>query len=125
HHCLTTFTTTTATQQHHKLKKEEKEVAELVEGRRSEKAAMECCMVEKIWKLLTETEDFMKSKKQIAIQCLDDMVTFCFQLKELMECGEDLEEMKRMVSEILEVEVDLKGGSGMVEAAMMRKRRRG
>ncbi|MED6211583.1 hypothetical protein PIB30_075149 [Stylosanthes scabra] len=48
-----------------------------------------------------------------------------FSSKELVECGEDLEEMKKMVPGILEVEVDPKGGPRMVEAAMRRRRRGG
>ncbi|MED6218960.1 hypothetical protein PIB30_031403 [Stylosanthes scabra] len=102
-------------------------VAESVEGRRFEKAARECYVVERIWKLLTETEDlhllmdpndFMKLKKQIAIQCFGDTAAFCFRSKELVEVAKTCREMKRMVPGILEVEVDPKGGPGMVEAAM-------
>ncbi|MED6108263.1 hypothetical protein PIB30_022072 [Stylosanthes scabra] len=102
-------------------------VAESVEGRRFEKAARKCYAVERIWKLLTETEDlhllmdpndFMKLKKQIAIQCFGDTMAFCFRSKELVEVAKTCREMKRMVPGILEVEVDPKGGPGMVEAAM-------
>ncbi|KAL1357071.1 hypothetical protein HN51_009066 [Arachis hypogaea] len=102
-------------------------VAELVEGRRFEKAARECYAVERIWKLLTEIEelhllmdpnDLMKLKKQIEIRCFGDTAAFCFRSKELVEVTKMCREMKRMVPEILEVEVDPKGGPGIVEAAM-------
>ncbi|XLT09662.1 hypothetical protein HN51_055455 [Arachis hypogaea] len=42
----------------------------------------------------------------------------CFRSKELVEVTKMCREMKRMVPEILEVEVDPKGGPGIVEAAM-------
>ncbi|QHN91627.1 hypothetical protein HN51_049985 [Arachis hypogaea] len=102
-------------------------VAESVEGRRFEKAARECYAVERIWKLLSEIEDlhllmdpndFMKLKKQIAIRGFGDTAAFCFRSKELVEVAKICREMKRMVPGILEVEVDPKGGPGMVEAAM-------
>nr|XP_025645049.2 nematode resistance protein-like HSPRO2 [Arachis hypogaea] len=41
-----------------------------------------------------------------------------FRSKELVEVTKMCREMKRMVPEILEVEVDPKGGPGIVEAAM-------
>ncbi|MED6114021.1 hypothetical protein PIB30_076271 [Stylosanthes scabra] len=102
-------------------------VAESVEGRRFEKAARECYTVEQIWKLLAEIEDlhllmdpndFMKLKKQIAIRCFGDTAAFCFRSKELVEVAKMCREMKSMVPGILEVEIDSKGGPGMVEEAM-------
>ncbi|KAL4326725.1 hypothetical protein AHAS_Ahas13G0028800 [Arachis hypogaea] len=42
----------------------------------------------------------------------------CFRSKELVEVTKMCREMKRMVPKILEVEVDPKGGPGIVEAAM-------
>ncbi|XLS49802.1 hypothetical protein HN51_010479 [Arachis hypogaea] len=102
-------------------------VVESVEGRRFEKAARECYAVEQIWKLLTEIEelhllmdpnDLMKLKKQIEIRCFGDTAAFCFWSKELVEVTKMRKEIKRMVSEILEVKVDPKEGPGIMEAAI-------
>ena len=56
------------------------------------------------------------------------MAPFCFWSKELVELARMCREMKKMVLGILEVEVDPKRGSGMVEAAMriyVKKERKG
>ncbi|XP_072071808.1 nematode resistance protein-like HSPRO2 [Arachis hypogaea] len=65
-----------------------------------------------------DPNDLMKLKKQIEIPCFGDTAAFCFRSKELVEVTKMCREMKRMMSEMLEVEVDPKGGPGIVEAAM-------
>ncbi|KAL4356053.1 Nematode resistance protein-like [Arachis hypogaea] len=65
-----------------------------------------------------DPNDLMKLKKQIEIRCFGDTTAFCFRSNELVEVTKMCREMKRMVPEILEVEVDPKGGPGIVEAAM-------
>ncbi|KAK7385751.1 hypothetical protein VNO78_31592 [Psophocarpus tetragonolobus] len=102
-------------------------VAESVEKRALEKAAGECHAVERIWKLLTEVEDmhvmmdpedFLRLKKQLGMRRQGETVPFCFRSRELVEVARVCRDLRQKVPEILEVEVDPKGGPGMMEAAM-------
>nr|KYP48693.1 hypothetical protein KK1_029578 [Cajanus cajan] len=100
-------------------------VAESVERKTLEKAACECEAVERIWKLLTEVEDlhvmmdpedFLRLKKQLGVRSWGETAAFCFRSRELVEVAKA--DLRQKVPEILEVEVDPKGGPGMMEAAM-------
>lgn len=102
-------------------------VAVSIEGGRFEKAASECHAVERIWKLLAEIEDahlmmdpedFLKLKKQLGIRSLGETVPFCFRSKGIVEMTKMCRDLKQKVPVILEVEVDPKGGPGVMEAAM-------
>ncbi|KAJ1426381.1 Tryptophan/Indoleamine 2,3-dioxygenase-like [Sesbania bispinosa] len=102
-------------------------VVESIESRRFEKAASECYAVERIWKFLTEVEDlhvmmdpedFLRLKKQLGIRSWGETVPFCFRSKGLVEITKMCRDLRHKVPEILEVEVDPKGGPGMMEAAM-------
>ncbi|TKY56847.1 Nematode resistance protein HSPRO2 [Spatholobus suberectus] len=101
--------------------------AESVERRTLEKAASECHAVERIWKFLTEVEDahvmmdpedFLRLKKQLGLRTWGETAPFCFRSRELVEVAKVCRDLRQRVPEILEVEVDPKGGPGMMEAAM-------
>ncbi|CAL0317641.1 unnamed protein product [Lupinus luteus] len=102
-------------------------VIDSIDCRNFVKASMDCHAVERIWKLLTEVEDlhlmidpddFLKLKKELGIRACGETVPFCLRSKELVEMANMCKDLKKKVPIILEVEVDLKGGPGMVEAAM-------
>ncbi|KAK7320611.1 hypothetical protein VNO77_30247 [Canavalia gladiata] len=102
-------------------------VTESLESRRFETAANECYAVERIWKLLAEVEDmhmmmdpedFLRLKKQLGMSWWGETVAFCFRSRELVEMTRECRDLRQKVPQILEVEVDPKGGPGMMEAAM-------
>ncbi|OIW02716.1 hypothetical protein TanjilG_29492 [Lupinus angustifolius] len=102
-------------------------VNDSIDCRNFGKASMDCYAVERIWKLLTEVEDlhlmidpddFLKLKKELGIRPCGETVPFCLRSKELVEMANMCKDLRKKVPMILEVEVDLKGGPGMVEAAM-------
>lgn len=102
-------------------------LVESVERRALEKAASECHAVERIWKLLAEVEDvhvmmdpedFLRLKKELGMRRQGETVAFCFRSKEVVELARVCRDLRQKVPEILEVEVDPKGGPGMMEAAM-------
>ncbi|KAK7300575.1 hypothetical protein RJT34_11422 [Clitoria ternatea] len=102
-------------------------VVESVEKKNLEKAASECYAVERIWKVLAEVEDvcvmmdpddFLRLKKQVGMRWWKETVAFCFRSKEVVEITKACRDLRHKVPEILEVEVDPKGGPGMMEAAM-------
>ncbi|XP_028207855.1 nematode resistance protein-like HSPRO2 [Glycine soja] len=92
------------------------------------KVAEDYYVVERIWKLLTEVEDlhlmmdpnnFLRLKNQLSVKsCSDETASFCFRSKELVELTKMCRDLRHKVSEILEVEVDPKGGSRIQEAVM-------
>ncbi|KAG5064378.1 hypothetical protein AAZX31_02G239600 [Glycine max] len=110
------------------VKKLLERVTESVEKKALEKAASECHAVERIWKLLTEVgdmnlmmdpEDFLRLKKELGMmRTAGETVAFCFRSRELVEVARVCRNLREKVPEILEVEVDPKGGPGMMEAAM-------
>lgn len=93
-----------------------------------EKATEDCHVVERIWKLLTEVEDlhlmmdpddFLKLKNQLSVKSSSgETASFCFRSKELVELTKLCRDLRHKVPEILEVEVDPKGGPRIQEAAM-------
>ena len=102
-------------------------LVESVERRELEKAASECHAVERIWKLLAEVEDvhemmdpedFLRLKKELGMRRQGETEAFCFRSKEVVELAKVCRDLRQKVPEILEVEVDPKGGPGMMEAAM-------
>ncbi|XP_061376623.1 nematode resistance protein-like HSPRO2 [Gastrolobium bilobum] len=103
-------------------------IMEAIEGRRFEKAAEDCYAVERIWKLLAEVEDvhlmmdpgdFLKLKNQLSVRSsCGETSAFCFRSKELVEVTKLCRDLRQRVPEILEVEVDPKGGPRIQEAAM-------
>lgn len=103
-------------------------IGESINGRRFEKAAEDCYTVERIWKLLTEVEDvhlmmdpgdFLKLKNQLSMKssCYET-ASFCMRSKELVEVTKMCRDLRHRVPEILDVEVDPKGGPRIQEAAM-------
>ncbi|XP_061343544.1 nematode resistance protein-like HSPRO2 [Gastrolobium bilobum] len=102
-------------------------VTEAMESRSFEKAASDCYAVERIWKFLADVEDMhlmmdpedlLRLKKQLGIRSWAETVPFCFRSKELVEITRVCRDLKHKVPEILEVEVDPKGGPRIMEAAM-------
>ncbi|KAI4299343.1 hypothetical protein L6164_032811 [Bauhinia variegata] len=102
-------------------------ITERIESRRFEKAANDCYVVERIWKLLADVEDlhmlmdpddFLRLKNQLAINSSAETAPFCFRSKELVEITKLCKDLKHKVPGILDVEVDPKGGPRIQEAAM-------
>ncbi|XP_027335770.1 nematode resistance protein-like HSPRO2 [Abrus precatorius] len=103
-------------------------ISDAIEGRRFEKAAEDCYAVERIWKLLAEVEDvhlmmdpgdFLRLKNQLSVKSSSgETASFCFRSKELVEVTKMCRDLRHSVPEILEVEVDPKGGPRIQEAAM-------
>ncbi|XP_065870343.1 nematode resistance protein-like HSPRO2 [Euphorbia lathyris] len=104
-----------------------KRVIERIEAKKFEMASSDCYMLERIWKLLSEIEDlhllmdpddFLKLKNQLLMRSLDETEAFCFRSRSLVEITKSCKELKHKVPEILDVEVDPKGGPRVQEAAM-------
>ncbi|KAF3433491.1 hypothetical protein FNV43_RR24593 [Rhamnella rubrinervis] len=102
-------------------------VADRIETQSFEKAASDCYMIERIWKLLAEIEDlhllmdpddFLRLKNQLGMKSMEDSEAFCFRSKGLVEITRQSKELKHKVPSILGVEVDPKGGPRIQEAAM-------
>ncbi|CAN0837928.1 Nematode resistance protein-like HSPRO1 [Linum grandiflorum] len=100
-------------------------LTERIENQKFEAAANDCYLLEQIWKLLAEIEDlhllmdpddFLKLKNQLSIR--SETEPFCFRSRSLVEFTRKCKELKHKVPEILEVEVDPKGGPRIQEAAM-------
>lgn len=104
-----------------------KRVTLRIEARDFEKAASDCYLIERIWKLLAEIEDlhllmdpddFLRLKNQLSIKTVDDTESFCFRSKGLVDVTKLCKELRHRVPYILDVEVDPKGGPRIQEAAM-------
>ncbi|CAJ1861250.1 unnamed protein product [Sphenostylis stenocarpa] len=100
-------------------------ISDAILSRRLEQAAEDCHAVERIWKLLAEVEDlhlmmdpdeFLRLKNQLSVR--GETASFCFRSKELVELTKMCRDLRHKVPEILEVEVDPKGGPRIQEAAM-------
>ncbi|KHN36392.1 Nematode resistance protein-like HSPRO1 [Glycine soja] len=97
-------------------------------SRTFQKAAEDCYAVERIWKLLAEVEDlhlmmdpddFLRLKNQLSVKSSSgETASFCFRSNELVELTKMCRDLRHKVPEILEVEVDPKGGPRIQEAAM-------
>ncbi|RDX87848.1 Nematode resistance protein-like HSPRO2, partial [Mucuna pruriens] len=103
-------------------------IADAILSRRFEKAAEDCYAVERIWKVLAEVEDlhlmmdpddFLRLKNQLSVRSSSgETASFCLRSKELVELTKLCRDLRHKVPEILEVEVDPKGGPRIQEAAM-------
>ncbi|KAG9156702.1 hypothetical protein Leryth_021977 [Lithospermum erythrorhizon] len=91
------------------------------------KASTLCWLLEKMWKLLTEIEDthllmdpddFLRLKNQLSIKVSTESDLFCFRSKGLIEITKLSKELRHKVPEILEAEVDPKGGPTIQTEAM-------
>ncbi|KAG4975221.1 hypothetical protein AAZX31_11G231700 [Glycine max] len=112
----------------HASRKVLERIADAVLSRTFEKAAEDCYAVERIWKLLAEVEDlhlmmdpddFLRLKNQLSVKSSGgETASFCFRSKELVELTKMCRDLRHKVPEILEVEVDPKGGPRIQEAAM-------
>ncbi|XP_042480252.1 nematode resistance protein-like HSPRO2 [Macadamia integrifolia] len=102
-------------------------IGKRIDGQEFEKAASDCWLLERIWKLLAEIEDlllmvdpddFLRLKSQLAIKANSESEAFCFRSKGLIEITRASKDLKHKVPKILGVEVDPKGGPRIQEAAM-------
>ncbi|KAL5568527.1 hypothetical protein UlMin_025102 [Ulmus minor] len=102
-------------------------VADRIEAGNFEKAAGDCYLIERIWKLLAEIEDlhllmdpddFLRLKNQLQIQSMEDSEAFCFRSKGLVEMTKNCKDLRHKVPSILSVEVDPTGGPRIQEAVM-------
>ncbi|KAK9913704.1 hypothetical protein M0R45_037514 [Rubus argutus] len=104
-----------------------KRVNHRIESKEFEKAASDCYLIERVWKLLAEIEDlhllmdpedFLRLKNQLRIKTVEDTESFCFRSKGLVEVTKLCKELKHKVPNVLGVEVDPLGGPRIQEAAM-------
>ncbi|KAF9598779.1 hypothetical protein IFM89_031447 [Coptis chinensis] len=104
-----------------------KKIVERIEVQDFEKAANDCWLLERIWKLLAEIEDlhllmdpddFLRLKNQLAIKSSSEPEAFCFGSNRLMEITRLSKDLKHKVPMVLNVQVDPKGGPRIQEAAM-------
>lgn len=102
-------------------------VADRIDGKDFEKAANDCYLIERVWKLLADIEDlhvlmdpddFLRLKKLLKIQSMNDSDALCFRSKGLVELTRQCKELRHKVPFVLGVEVDPKGGPRIQEAAM-------
>lgn len=111
-------------------------VIERIDGKQWEKAATDCWLVERIWKLLSEVEDlhllmdpddFLRLKSQLAINSSSGSDVFCFRSAALLEVTAMSKDLRHKVPWILAVEADPNGGPRVQDAAMelFHSRRRG
>lgn len=100
---------------------------ERIDGKQWEKAASDCWLIERIWKLLSEVEDlhllmdpddFLRLKSQLAINSSSGSDVFCFRSKALLEVTAISKDLRHKVPWILGVEVDPNGGPRVQDAAM-------
>lgn len=108
-------------------------IADQIEQKNFERASSYCWLLEKVWKLLSEIEDlhllmdpddFLRLKSQLAIKATSESDLFCFRSKGLIQITKLSKDLRHKVPEILEVEVDPKGGPRIQEAAMELYRRK-
>ncbi|XP_010256607.1 PREDICTED: nematode resistance protein-like HSPRO2 [Nelumbo nucifera] len=102
-------------------------IGERIDAQNFERAASDCWLLERIWKLLTEVEDlhllmdpddFLRLKNQLGIKASVESEAFCFRSKTLIGTIKSSKDLKHKVPAILGVEVDPKGGPRIQEAAM-------
>ncbi|KAM6582411.1 hypothetical protein CsatB_009413 [Cannabis sativa] len=102
-------------------------VANRIDSRSFEKAASDCYLIERIWKLLAEIEDlyllmdpddFLRLKNQLHVKSMDDSEPLCFRSKRLVEITKLCKDLRHKVPYVLGVEVDPKGGPRIQEAVM-------
>ncbi|KAF3334122.1 nematode resistance protein-like HSPRO1 [Carex littledalei] len=109
---------------------------ERIDGKQWEKAASDCWLMERIWKLLGEVEDlhllmdpddFLRLKSTLAINASSGSDVFCFRSTALLEITAMSRDLRHKVPWILGVEVDPNGGPRVQDAAMelFHNRRRG
>ncbi|CAH8376400.1 unnamed protein product [Eruca vesicaria subsp. sativa] len=103
-----------------------------IEEGRFEKASNDVYLVERIWKVMREIEDlhilmdpedFLKLKKQLQIESLND--AFCLRSRGLVEMTKMCKDLREKIPKILEVEVDPTGGPRLQEEAMKVYARKG
>lgn len=113
-----------------------KRIGDRMDAKEWEKAASDCWLLERVWKLLAEIEDvhllmdpddFLRLKSQLAIRATSGSEAFCFRSNALIRLTGGSRDLKRKVPWILGVEVDPSGGPRVQEAAMrlFHSRRRG
>ncbi|KAJ4766897.1 Nematode resistance protein-like HSPRO2 [Rhynchospora pubera] len=111
-------------------------IGERIDEKEWEKAASDCWLVERIWKLLSEVkdlhllmdpDDFLRLKSHLAIDASSGSDAFCFRSAAFLEVTAESKDLRHKVPWILGVEVDPNGGPRIQDAAMtlFHSRRRG
>lgn len=102
-------------------------IGERISTEEFSKAADDCWVLEKIWKLLEQIEnlhllmdpdDFLHLKTQLKMKTTSDSETFCFRSRGLIEITKLSKDLRHRVPEILAVQVDPMGGPIIQETAM-------
>ncbi|CAK9173582.1 unnamed protein product [Ilex paraguariensis] len=102
-------------------------ITDRIDRKDIDKASSDCWLVEKIWKLLAEIEDlhllmdpddFLRLKNQLSIKASTASESFCFRSRLLIEITKLSKDLKHKVPNILDVEVDPKGGPRILETTM-------
>ncbi|KAK4774541.1 hypothetical protein SAY86_009476 [Trapa natans] len=100
-------------------------IEERIETKRFSLAAVDCFLLERVWKLLTDTDDLhllmdpadlLRLKSQLDIR--SETVPFCFRSAALVELTQRCRDLKQWVPQILGVEADPAGGPRVQDAAM-------
>ncbi|KAA8534099.1 hypothetical protein F0562_031708 [Nyssa sinensis] len=109
-------------------------IEERIDRKEFERASSDCWLLERTWKLLADIEDLhlltdpndiLRLKNQLAIKASSESEAFCFRSRGLTEIAKQSKNLKHKVPYILGVEVDPKGGPRIQEAAMKLYRRKG
>ncbi|WOL04703.1 hypothetical protein Cni_G13425 [Canna indica] len=111
-------------------------IEQRMDGKEWARAASDCWILERVWKLLAEVEDlhmlmdpddFLRLKSQLGIRAATGSEAFCFRSVALLRVTSACKQLKRRVPWILGVEADPEGGPRVQEAAMslFHSRRRG
>ncbi|XP_051138538.1 nematode resistance protein-like HSPRO2 [Andrographis paniculata] len=104
-------------------------IADEIDRRRHDTAAIQCWILEKVWRIISKIEDlhllmdpddFLRLKKQLTMKS----ELFCFRSRGLVGITRLSKDLKHKVPEVLEVEVDPSGGPRVQEAAMELYRRK-
>ncbi|XP_059628021.1 nematode resistance protein-like HSPRO2 [Cornus florida] len=102
-------------------------IRERIDSKEFEKASTDSWILERTWKFLAEIEDlhllmdpddFLRLKNQLSIKASTESEAFCFRSRALIDITKQSKDLKHKVPNILNVEVDPKGGPRIQEAAM-------
>ena len=100
---------------------------ERIDSKSFKKAASDCYLIERIWKLLAEIEDLyllmdpddlLRLKNQLNLISMDDSEYLCFRSTRLVEITKLCKDLRHKVPDVLDVVVDPRGGPRIQEAAM-------
>ncbi|XP_047323599.1 nematode resistance protein-like HSPRO2 [Impatiens glandulifera] len=103
-------------------------VVDRIDSNEFERAANDCWMIERIWKVLEQIEDlhllmdpndFLRLKSQLTVKSdSSSSAAFCFRSRSLIDITKKSKNLRHKLPDILGVEVDPLGGPRIQEAAM-------